>query len=88
MPKVLGLSFTPRIFERGQEYFEKGKVGPIEWDEQIFSATVQGSSDHEYRVRGILDEQQIKWITCNCPYAEDHELCKHMAFRPSRTGRP
>ena len=40
MPKVLGLSFTPRIFERGQEYFEKGKVGPIEWDEQIFSATV------------------------------------------------
>ncbi|WP_296112547.1 SNF2-related protein [uncultured Limosilactobacillus sp.] len=79
MPKVLGLSFTPRIFERGQEYFEKGKVGPIEWDEQIFSATVQGSSDHEYRVRGILDEQHIKWITCNCPYAEDHELCKHMA---------
>lgn len=79
MPKVLGLSFTPRIYERGQEYFEKGKVGPIEWDDQIFSATVQGSDRHEYRVRGILDEQKIKWITCNCPYAEGHELCKHMA---------
>lgn len=68
----------PTILERGQNYFNEGKVGAIRQSEPgSFHAKVKGT--HNYNVEIQIDENgNIVQADCNCPY-EYGETCKHIA---------
>ena len=69
--------FQPHILERGQTYFDEGRVSDLERTENSYTATVEGTE--EYEVEILLDGDSIEDMICDCPYAEDRNACKHMA---------
>ena len=72
--------FTPRIFERGQQYQRSGEVLNLTLRGNTVSAGVQGSDNRPYRVTLTLSEDDLENADCTCPYGENFgELCKHIA---------
>jgi len=69
--------FQPHILERGQDYYNEGRVSKLERTEDGYAAIVDGTG--EYEVEILLDGDSIEDMTCDCPYAEDGNYCKHMA---------
>ena len=69
--------FDSKILERGKDYFRGGAVQELEIDEEEISAVVEGTD--EYQVTISLSDGGIDEMDCSCPYAEEHECCKHMA---------
>ena len=69
--------FDSKILERGKDYFRGGAVQELEIDEEEISAVVEGTD--EYQVTISLSDGEIDEMDCSCPYAEEHECCKHMA---------
>ncbi len=69
--------FDETIISRGEAYYRKGKVIDFSVDGLTRTATVIGSDEYEVRLTfnagGDLTD-----ATCNCPYAERGEYCKHM----------
>jgi hypothetical protein len=68
--------FDPKIFERGREYFEEGRVlRPIVYRGSLM-ADVQGTMPEEYHIS--VDVRDGNFIaSCTCPYAFGY--CKHIA---------
>lgn len=69
--------FKPWILERGQEYFECGQVVELEEKGSVVRAEVSGSQ--AYRVEMHRSGKRVDWMSCDCPYADKDENCKHMA---------
>lgn len=69
--------FKPWILERGQEYFECGQVTELEDDGDLVRAEVSGSQDYHVEVR--RSGKRVERMSCDCPYADKDENCKHMA---------
>ncbi len=69
--------FDSKILERGKDYFRGGAVQDLEIDEEEISAVVEGTED--YQVTISLEDGEIDEMDCTCPYAEEHDCCKHMA---------
>ena len=69
--------FRPWILERGQEYFECGQVTELEDDGALVRAEV--SSSQAYHVEIRRSGKRVEWMSCDCPYADKDENCKHMA---------
>lgn len=68
--------FENHILERGREYFELGLVKKVEVKDKITRAIVDGSK--EYKVE-INDTRHGLKLSCDCPYADTGEYCKHLA---------
>ncbi len=69
--------FDEPIIGRGEAYYRKGKVIDFFVDGFTRTATVVGSD--EYTVSLTLNAAgELTDATCNCPYAESGEYCKHM----------
>ena len=62
-----------RSFERGEAYFEEGRVGSLVEDKGRITAFVHGSS--KYRVK-LWDEDGLEY-ECSCPVGQDGDFCKH-----------
>lgn len=72
-----GNKFSKRILNRGFNYYLDGYVEDISITKNKIKAVVYGT--HHYRVEIGLDGDEIKDMSCNCPYAQDGFNCKHMA---------
>ncbi len=68
--------FSPRIYERGIEYFEEGRIlRPFIYKSTIM-AECQGSQPEKYHIS--IDAREGRIIaSCTCPYAFGY--CKHIA---------
>ena len=64
--------------ERGDEYFQRGRVRRVEAVGNTIEADVQGS--RLYSIDLVIDiETDILEISCNCPWYVQHaEVCKHI----------
>ena len=72
--------FRNRILERGWNYYEQGRVSEVTQELEWFSGFVSGT--HTYYVELGLDEDfdiDPELMYCDCPHAQDGNLCKHMA---------
>ena len=69
--------FKPWILERGQEYFECGQVTELEDDGDLVRAEVSGSQNYHVEIQ--RSGKRVERMSCDCPYADKEENCKHMA---------
>ena len=66
----------PVLFERGLDYYHRGRVEEAGWDGTILRGVVRGTSEPYYQVAICYTESG--WDTeCTCPY--DDVVCKHIA---------
>lgn len=70
--------FDEVIIARGYDYFTQDQVLDIEQNDTFeYRGHVAGSCKEPYEVRiNVLDPRESE---CNCPYAKDGHMCKHMA---------
>ena len=62
----------PKSFERGEKYYEQGRVTDYSEDEEYITANVIGTDNYQVRIN------QNKWDhTCNCLAYSDDSFCKH-----------
>ena len=67
----------PVILSRGQDYYHRGHVESIEYDEGHVTAEVSGSEDEPYLVDIDFDEGgEVEAWECDCPY-DWGPVCKH-----------
>lgn len=69
--------FAPHILARGYDYYIEGAVDKLKIDINEITARVSGTVD--YNVEIELSNNRVIAMSCNCPYAEDDNNCKHMA---------
>ncbi len=68
-----------RSYERGEEYFEEGAVGPVSENSDVISAKVHGSRTYNVRlevIEGKTGESRLDY-SCTCPVGRDGCFCKH-----------
>ena len=68
-----------RSYERGEEYYEEGAVGPVSEKNGTISAKVHGSRTYDVRLKVLPGEKGANTIdyTCTCPVGRDGGFCKH-----------
>ena len=71
--------FTNNILKRGRAYYQLGKVFPRTANPDAQTKTFYVRGTELYAVSITLDQDSVKSMWCNCPFAEDGERCKHMA---------
>ena len=69
--------FSTTILGRGRTYYNAGRVKNLAKNNSCHSAVVTGTE--EYNVVISYEGDKIASMTCNCPYAQSGERCKHMA---------
>lgn len=68
-----------RSYERGEEYFEEGAVGPVSENSGAISAKVHGSRTYNVRLKVVAGKagETLLDYTCTCPVGRDGGFCKH-----------
>lgn len=69
--------FSTTILSHGRTYYNAGRVKNLTKNNSYHSAVVTGTK--EYNVGISYEGNKIASMTCNCPYAQSGERCKHMA---------
>ena len=69
--------FQDHILGRGLDYFICNLVTNVYVKDNIIEATVYGTE--EYKVEIVKKNDEIIELSCNCPYADGGNNCKHMA---------
>lgn len=69
--------FQPHILERGRKYYREGRVVELSDRDSNITACVEGSEP--YGVEIEYSGKDIEYMSCDCPYAEGGDNCKHMA---------
>jgi uncharacterized Zn finger protein len=64
----------PKVFERGEAYFDHGAVSRLRDSGSKVSARVEGTEN--YRAELWTDGQELAY-DCTCPHAEEGNFCKH-----------
>jgi uncharacterized Zn finger protein len=75
--KVIHQNSTNVSYQRGQDYYNEGAVISLWQRGQNLQALVQGSEVKPYRVSVDFIGENIKAISCSCPYAYEG-WCKHI----------
>ena len=75
--KEIITSVTRTIFDRGREYFRKGKVRNLVIGKETVLAVVSGNEDYDVEV-GFA--KNCFGADCSCPYMENNQndYCKHI----------
>ena len=73
-PSALRRMAGARSFERGEEYFATGQVGPLVEHEGKITAKVQGTRAD--RVSLWEEDGELEY-SCTCPVGADAAFCKH-----------
>src|SRR5690349_21052276 len=63
-----------RSFERGEDYFDGGRVTSLVEHRGKLTAIVQGSEDYRVELSVRIGELDYD---CTCPVGEDGAFCKH-----------
>ncbi len=69
--------FAGHILKRGSGYYEVGRVRNLVVEGDRIEALVEGSEPYDVQIS--MENGSVKEMTCNCPYANDGNNCKHMA---------
>ena len=69
--------FSAAVLQSGREYYRKNKVRSLIQDGELYYASVEGTE--EYEVQICIHAGRIAGMSCECPYAQDGNRCKHMA---------
>ena len=69
--------FQDHILGRGLDYFIRNLVENVYVKDNIIEATAHGTE--EYKVEIVKKNDEIIELSCNCPYADGGNNCKHMA---------
>ena len=69
--------FYKRILERGEDYYEEGLVTDVTKTSSGYHALVEGSEVYEVEIE--MDDGEIYDLSCDCPFADGGNYCKHMA---------
>lgn len=69
--------FSTTILSHGRTYYNAGRVKNLSKNNGCHAAVVSGTE--EYNVIISYEGDKIASMTCNCPYAQSGERCKHMA---------
>ncbi len=64
------------IYERGRLYYQQGRVS-IDYVEEDYATCIVSGQGGVYDVRIELDRSNLLFF-CDCPYAEDGRICKHI----------
>lgn len=68
---------TKSSFERGEAYYQEGRVGAFTYRDDVLQAVVEGSGGASYQVEITLIGSVIVSATCTCPYDGEGD-CKHI----------
>lgn len=68
---------TPKVFQRGEQYYKAGSVINVCSRGNIIQATVEGNEVEPYRVNIQFDRGGLKQVSCTCAYAFEG-WCKHI----------
>ena len=71
--------FPTRILNRGKSYFYSGQVYDLKKECHTLRAKVDGYNTYFVTIQFNEDEQSFLHMDCSCPFAEDHNYCKHEA---------
>ena len=69
--------FYKRILERGEDYYEEGFVSNVTKTDSGYRALVEGSDMYEVEIE--MMDSRIYDMSCDCPFADSGNYCKHMA---------
>lgn len=69
--------FSSHIILRGYNYYLEDRVIQIQVVDNRIKAVVRGSFNYLVYVK--IKDDQVYDLDCDCPYADQGELCKHMA---------
>jgi uncharacterized Zn finger protein len=69
--------FGQKIFSRGLDYYQRGKVVNVNQEGNSITAHVAGSRQGTYLAGFSLDLGTVTDFYCSCPYPG---LCKHLAL--------
>lgn len=73
------LRTTPKVFERGENYYHDGSVLSIVRRGDVLTAEVEGSEDEPYLVSVLFSADGVEEADCTCPYGEEWDgWCKHV----------
>ena len=64
------------IYERGRLYYQQGRVS-IDYVEEDYATCLVKGQEGVYDVRIELDRNNL-FFFCDCPYAEEGRICKHI----------
>lgn len=67
-----------RVYSRGLSYRRNGRVHNLSYNNGELAAEVVGSETAPYSVFIFSDEEEIYEMDCECLYASDGEICKHV----------
>ncbi len=73
--EIQGLADSLVIYQRGVDYFQSGRVTPVDFVHNCLTAEVLGNQAI-YRVEIVWGEKRIVRASCNCPY--EGYICKHI----------
>ncbi len=73
--KITGATF----YERGKDYYNKGKVYGLSHNSAIRSWRAVVTGTHDYEVRVFFFEDDDLEATCECPAYDSYYSCKHIA---------
>lgn len=68
---------TPKIFQRGQTYYEEGAIYKRRMNGDGVDALCSGSERKPYHVSALWKNGQLVWTQCDCPYDYEGD-CKHV----------
>lgn len=67
------------VYSRGFSYYKSRRVHNLRYDDDgALDAEVAGSEPVPYSVSILSDEEEIYDMNCECLYASDGEMCKHI----------
>lgn len=75
-PAVLKAT-DPKVFARGEDYFEQGAIIKPTRIGQVLTARCQGSEVRPYQVRVVFGKKKVTEAICTCPY-DFGGYCKHL----------
>ncbi|TVM03592.1 MAG: hypothetical protein CV087_04585 [Candidatus Brocadia sp. WS118] len=66
------------VYSRGLSYYKRGHVHRLKYHDGELTAEVDGSESVPYSVFILANEREIYEMDCECFYASDGEICKHI----------
>jgi hypothetical protein len=75
LPQEIFRFFPVTVRERGESYFRRGAVELIADTDTEIDAAVTGGELYAVQIR---NEDGLLALSCTCPFADEHYVCKHL----------
>ena len=69
--------FESHILQRAYNYYKEGLVSNVHKEGDLICANIYGTE--KYHVEVQIENEELVYTNCSCPYAATQEYCKHIA---------